>query len=123
MPDVSKIMEMDNKTIEFDLKNSKIFSYDDLVKFDNVLPKNLRFKVFKVSYRAETNYKNVISRTLNEPTIENYKLVSNWPYSNAELIAGGEVGVELEYDKTNNVAKGFHLDSQGNVVKDSDTNK
>jgi hypothetical protein len=87
------------------------------------LPKNLRFKVFKVSYRAETDYKNVINRTLNDPINDSYKLAYNWPYSKAELIAGGEVEVELEYDKTNNVAKGFHLDNQGNVVKDSETNK
>lgn len=123
MPDIAKTMEMDNKTIEFDLKNSNIFSYDDLVKFGNTLPKNLRFKVFKVSYRAETDYKNVINRTLNDPINDSYKLAYNWPYSKAELIAGGEVEVELEYDKTNNVAKGFHLDNQGNVVKDSETNK
>jgi hypothetical protein len=120
-PAGSNTMEIDNKVIEFDLKNSNLFSYDDLVMFGNTLPKNLRFKVFKVFRRAETNYQNIVNKTLGIPIKQNYKLTTNWPYSHGELINMAEVKVELEYDKTFGVPKGSHVDSKGNVIKDTET--
>ena len=103
----------------FDLKNSEIFSYDDLVKFGNTLPGNLRFKIFKVHKRAIINYQNIIDKTLDRDVKEDYRLSTSWPYSSFEFVNRAEVKIGLEYDKTFGVKKGFHLDEQGNVIKDS----
>lgn len=119
IPEAAAKMEIDNKTIEFDLEGNPLFSYDDLNKFGGTLPKNLRFKVFKVYRRAEKSYQNIINRTLGAPETEDYSLTLNWPHGYYEVANMAKVDVELEYNKANNVPLGFHIDKDGNVVKDT----
>ena len=120
MPETAKIMEIDNKNLEFDLKNNEIFSYDDLVKFGNTLPTNLRFKIFKAHRRAVTNYQDIIDRTLDREVKEDYRLTTSWPYSSFEFVNRAEVKVGLEYDKTFGVPKGSHVMDDGTIMKDED---
>ena len=47
MPENVKTMEIDNKNLEFDLKNNEIFSYDDLIKFNSTGTKILVASIFK----------------------------------------------------------------------------
>jgi len=118
IPEVSAKMEIDNKVIEFDLANNELFSHDDLNKFGGTLPKNLRFKIFKVYKRSEKDYQNIINRTLGLEEKEDYTLSMNWPHGYYEIANMGKINIELEYDKTYNVPKGFHVDKSGQVVKD-----
>jgi hypothetical protein len=99
IPEVASKMEIDNKTIEFDLEGNPLFSYDDLTKFGGTLPKNLRFKVFKVYRRAEKNYQNIIDRTLGLSEKEDYSLTLNWPHGYYEVANMAKLDVELEYNK------------------------
>lgn len=119
IPEVAAKMEIDNKVIEFDLANNDLFSYDDLDKFGGTLPKNLRFKIFKVYKRSEKNYQNIINRTLGLEEKEDYTLSMNWPHGYYEIANMAKVDVELEYDKTYKVPKGFHVDKNGQAVKDT----
>ena len=119
IPEVASKMEIDNKTIEFDFNNNPLFSYDDLNKFGGTLPKNLRFKIFKVYKRSEKNYQNIIDRTLGLPEKEDYTLSINWPHGYYEIANMAKVDVELEYNKTNDIPKGFNVDKSGEVKKDT----
>lgn len=123
IPEVAAQMEIDNKTVEWDLNDNPIFSYDDLVKFGGTLPKNLRFKVFKVVKRAEKNYQNIVDKTLGNPVKEDYTLSMNWPHGYYEIANMAKVDVELEYNKTFGIPKGFHVDKDGKSVKDEDAGK
>ena len=99
IPEASSKMEIDNKVIEFDLKNNPLFSKEDLVIFGGKLPKNLRFKIFKVYKRAEKDYQNIINRTLEMPEKQDYTLSMNWPHGYYEIANMAKVEAELEYDK------------------------
>jgi len=70
-----------------------------LAGLEGKLPSDLRFKIFKIKYRAQTNYYETYERYTGVPAKYHYeapKFSYNWPYDYFSLVEMGKLEVTLQ---------------------------
>jgi len=73
-----------------------------LAGFDGKLPSDLRFKIFKIKYRAQTNYYDTYEKYTSIRNKHNYQTPEysfNWPYDYFSLIEMAKLKVTLQVNK------------------------
>lgn len=83
-----------------------IFGDNQLLSKEDIMDENIRWMVFKVKQRSQTQYEELIASQVGESTTDifkqpeqGYKTDFNWPYDYVSFVETIKIGAEVLYKK------------------------
>ena len=94
-PSLTDVSEFQNINVEHPIKDSEVLNPTNLSMYDNKLPENTRFKIFKVKTKGMSSYEELQKKTIGEKAA--HRMNFNWPYDFFSLVEMAKVDVELSF--------------------------
>lgn len=99
LPEAGKRAQLERFNISHDIEEGQIISPSVLNNdlFEGVLPKEMRFKIFKAKYKRNLTYDGLKEQSVNGTPQNNSVIGYNYPHDFYSLVETAKVDLELEY--------------------------